>query len=101
MLLLRFSGPTLPPWTMPPPEIPPLLPEMVLLLTVSVPLSLKTPPPSLPDMVPLLTVSVPPLLKTPPPSKAELVEKVLLLTVSVTPPSLWNPAPEASGVIIG
>jgi hypothetical protein len=51
------------------------------------------PPPKLalllPERVLLVTVSVPPSLRMPPPSKAVLPESVLLVTVSVLlPPKL-------------
>ena len=72
VLLVTVSVP--PVLTMPPPALLALLPEKVLLVTVSVPPSLKMPPPPppalLPEKVLLVTVSVPPLLKMPPPTVA-------------------------------
>ena len=71
----------------PPPAAWAVLPEKVLLVTVSVP-TLAIPPPVpreiLPEKVLLATVSVP-LLAIPLPSSDELPEKVLLVTVNVPP----------------
>ena len=59
-----------PPLKMPPPLLPALLPENVLLITVKVPPLLKIPPPSaealFPEKVLLVTVSVPRLAMPPP-----------------------------------
>jgi hypothetical protein len=76
--------------------MPTLLPEKVLLLTVSVPPLLKMPPPctaALPAKVQLVMVSagLAPSLKMPPPKAALLRAKVLLVMVAV--PKVQMPAP--------
>src|SRR6266850_6822087 len=94
MVFRRVSGPKL---AIPPAPYtyPVLLPENVLLVTVSG-LKLAMPPPELmlllPENVLLVTVSVPPL-EMPPPTAPLLPENVLLLTLSVPPPKLLMPPP--------
>src|SRR5262249_24695715 len=86
MLLLIVSVPM---FQMPPPATPAMLSEMVLLLTVRVPRLLMAPPcvpvlTELPENVQLLTVrAAPRKLWMPAPSWARLLEKLVLLTVSV------------------
>ena len=89
---------------MPPPQVPAVLPEKVLLLTVSVP-SVQMPPPLLlallPEKVLLFTVSCAALvMRCRRRWSALLPEKVLLLTFNV-PLSLSMPPPRASGAIVG
>src|SRR5215510_9145647 len=80
--------------SMPPPSKA-VLPDSVLLVTVSRPARFKMPPPSLtarlPDRVLFVIVSVP-KFAMPPPSLAELPDRVLLVIVSV-PPKLPMPPP--------
>ena len=102
IVLMKVAGPQ-----MPPPASLALLPEKVLLVTVTVPSWIRMAPPLppqgtpaqeprwalLPEKVLLVTVSVPlRMLRMPPPSNAVLPEKVLLVTVPV-PPSLLIPPP--------
>ena len=83
-----FSSVTVYPELRMPPPLLALLPEKVLLLTVSPP-KLEIPPPAWPALLPekvlLLTVTVLVLLEMPPPLLLALLpKKVLLLTVSMT-----------------
>src|SRR5262245_21224403 len=89
---------------MPPPRLPVLLPEKVLLLTVALPSKLKMPPPFqrvlLPAKVLLLTFSTPCWFAIAPPTGKQpghdgvvlFPEKVLWLMFTV-PPSLKRPPP--------
>src|SRR3989442_12701193 len=54
----------------------------------------------LPEKVLLVTVSVPPLLTMAPPSVALLPEKVLLVTVSVPPLSMAPPAARPPAAVV-
>src|SRR5450755_252338 len=94
---------------MPPPsELDELL-EIVLLTKMSVPVFEMPPPvppavptaAELPEIVELVTVSVPKRLEMPPPSNAEfpeMVQLVMLMTPRLAMPPPSPPAPRVSGV---
>src|SRR5215469_243545 len=90
-----FVSVSLAPLKMPPPKNNALFPENVLLVTAAVPPGLSMPPPALDALlskkVVLVIVIIPPLLMMPPPLFAKFSENVLLRTVSV--PKLLMPPP--------